>query len=83
MVVSLAEAAVLAGHIGMEVEGVVVDIDPSRDVATVQLLRPSVVADLATADAALGLGDEVRLRVVAADPQDRTVRLELVSNAHE
>ncbi len=79
MVVSLAEAAVLVGHIGKEVEGVVVGIDANRDVATVQLARPAVVADLGAANAALGLGDEIRVRVVAAEPRDRTVRLEYIT----
>lgn len=78
MVVSLAEAAVLVGYVGEEVEGVVVDADPSRDVATVQLSRPAVVADVADARGRFGLGDEIRLRVSAADPRNRTVRLDPV-----
>jgi exoribonuclease R len=81
MVVSLAEAAVLVGYIGNEVAGVVVDVDATRDVATVQLTRPAVVADVALGDAAASLGDEVRLRVAAADPQTRTVTLERIASS--
>ena len=74
LVVSLAEAAVLAGCVGATVDGVVVDVGSDR--ATVQLARPAVVADIANPNARVGLGDEVRLRVVVADPLARTVVLE-------
>lgn len=73
LVVSLAEAAVLAGCVGTQVDGVVVDV--GRERATVQLVRPAVVADIASGSAVVGLGDEIRLRVVAADPRTRTVVL--------
>ena len=76
LVVSLAEAAVLAGCVGAQVNGVVVDVGNER--ATVQLARPAVVANIANTSARVGLGDEVRLRVVAADPPTRTVVLELL-----
>ena len=78
LVVSLAEAAVLVGYLGKEVEGVVVDIDAKRDVATVQLVRPAVVTEVALGDGPPALGDEVRLRVAAADPQTRVVQVELL-----
>lgn len=74
LVVSLAEAAVLAGCVGTEVAGVVVDV--GRERATVQLVRPAVVADIANPNPGVGLGDEIRLRVVAADPLARSVVLE-------
>ena len=74
MVISLAEAAVLAGCIGETVDGVVVDV--GRERATVQLVRPAVVADIANRGGRVGLGDEVRLRVAAAEPATRTVILE-------
>ena len=79
MVVSLVESAVLAGFIDKEVDGVVVDVDADGNGATVQLVRPAVVADIANPQARFGLGDELRLRVVAADPRTRTVRLEPVA----
>jgi exoribonuclease R len=73
MVVSLAEAVVLGSRIGELVDGVVVDV--GRDRTTVQLVHPAVVADIAN-DTGVGLGDELRLRVVAADPVARDVVLE-------
>ena len=76
MVVSLAEAAVLVGCTGKVVQGVVVDVDQGRGIATVQLVRPAVVADIALTEKPLTLGDEVHLRVVAANPEQRTVQLE-------
>lgn len=76
MVISLAEAAVLAGCVGESVEGVVVDV--AREKATVQLRQPAVVADVANRDDRVSLGDELRLRVAAADPIRRTVTLEPV-----
>lgn len=79
MVVSLAEAAVLARYVDTQVDGVVVGVDADGNRATVQLVRPAVVADIVTSNARLGLGDEMRLRVVAADPRTRTVRLEPVA----
>lgn len=74
LVASLAEAAVLAGYVGTQVAGVVVDV--ARERATVQLVRPAVVADIANANPGVGLGDEIHLRVVAADPRTRIVVLE-------
>jgi exoribonuclease R len=73
MVVSLAEAAVLRGHIGAEVDGIVVD--RGRDRTTVQLVQPAVVAEIAD-HADVRLGEELRLRVVTADPRTREVVLE-------
>jgi exoribonuclease R len=78
MVVSLAEAAVMVGYVGKNVAGVVVDIDAKNDLATVQLVRPAVVAHVPIGPIPLNLGDEVRLRVIAADPRDRTIRLEAI-----
>ena len=72
MAISLAEAAVLSGCLGALVDGVVVSAGDDR--ATVQLRRPAVVADIASDG--LSLGDEVRLRVTAADALARTVVLE-------
>ncbi len=74
MVVSLAEAAVLAGRVGEQVEGVVVDV--GRERATVQLTHPAVVADITEPGPGVGLGDEIRLKVVSADPATRTVVLD-------
>jgi len=75
MVVSLAEAVVLSSCIDEKVEGVVVDV--GRDRATVQLVRPAVVADISH-PRGIELGDEITLRVVSADPTSRSVTLEPV-----
>jgi exoribonuclease R len=75
LVVSLAEAVVLTSCVDEKVDGVVVDV--GRDRATVQLVRPAVVADIAD-HAGLDLGDEISLRVVSADPTTRSVVLEPV-----
>lgn len=79
MVVSLAESAVLVRYIDQQVDGVVVDVDADRNRATVQLLCPAVVAEITTGNPRPGLGDEIRLRVVAADPRTRTVRLDRIT----
>ena len=75
MMVSLAEAVVLSSCIDENVEGVVVDV--GRDRATVQLVRPAVVADISH-HRGIELGDEITLRVVSADPTSRSVTLEPV-----
>jgi exoribonuclease R len=77
MVISLAEAAVLTRYVGETVDGVVVDVDERR--TSVQLLRPAVVADVVGPTRQPALGDEVRVRVAAADPLTRSVRLEVVA----
>jgi hypothetical protein len=66
-------ATALGGRIDELVHGVVVDV--GRDRTTVQLVHPAVVADIPN-DSGIGLGDELRLRVVAADPVAREVTLE-------
>ena len=66
----LVEAAVLAPHVGSEFEGVALDD------RTVQLRSPAVVA---RAEGELPAGEDVRVRLVAADPATRTVRFTLSS----
>jgi exoribonuclease R len=80
MVVSLAEAAVLAGRIGERLDGVVVDVEPAHGAATVQFARPAVVASVTASAAPFELGDTVCVQVVAADPRTRTVQLEINSS---
>jgi exoribonuclease R len=63
MAVDLVEAAVLSACVGSEVDGVVVNVDNHK--AVVQLTAPAVVT--AVAAGSLDLGQEVRLRVQAAD----------------
>ena len=66
----LVEAAVLAPHVGEEFDGVA--LDPR----TVQLRSPAVVAH--TEDDDLPVGRQVRVRLLEADPANRSVRLRRV-----
>ncbi len=68
----LVEAAVLAPHVGEEFDGV------ALDARTVQLTQPAVVARTVEDD--LPPGRTVRVRVDAADPDQRTVTLRLVGS---
>jgi exoribonuclease R len=69
-VIDTVECGVLAGHVGETFDGVVVDT--RRSGVVVQLRRPAVVAPL---PASVPLGDEVRVRVEAVDPESRSVLL--------
>jgi exoribonuclease R len=73
-VVDTVECAVLAGHVGEDFDGVVVDT--RRSGVVVQLTSPAVVAPL---PASVPLGAEVRVRVDAVDPVARSVELAPVS----
>jgi len=66
----LVEAAVLAPHVGEEFAGV------ALDTRTVQLRSPAVVAR--TEDDDLPVGRRVRVRLLQADPANRSVRLRRV-----
>ena len=74
MALDLVEAAVLAGCLGAEIEGVVTST--GKDHASVQVRDPAVVASVSSDG--LEAGAEVRLRVVAADIAARKVRFEVV-----
>lgn len=65
------EAAVLAGRVGETFDAVVIDVRDGRPVA--QLADPAVVAPL-DADG-LRPGGRLRVRLTAADPDERRVRL--------
>ena len=71
----LVEAAILSARIGDEVEGVVTNAGKGR--ASIQVREPAVVASV-DGDT-LQPGDEVRLRVVAADVATRKVTFVVVS----
>lgn len=71
MAVDLVEAAVLATRVGDVLDGVVTDLDDRG--ARVQLRHPAVIAPVR--GNGLRLGDEVRVRVVAADATAGTVVL--------
>jgi exoribonuclease R len=78
-VVSLVEAAVLSRRVGEEFAGVVTDVELRRPSSGVVMLRdPAVEARVASAaDRPLPLGEEVRVRLVEADPTTRVVRFAL------
>ncbi|MGM0386460.1 MAG: RNB domain-containing ribonuclease, partial [Actinomycetota bacterium] len=78
--VDVMEALVLAPHLGREFDAVVVDVDdrPRKgggQRGTVMLERPAVEAFVHGED--LPLGEEVRVRLLEANPASRTVRFEL------
>ena len=90
MAADLVEAAVLSSRVGGQLEGVVVRADEQGQGGEtsvrlqVRVREPAVVATIngATVSAAAGdgvaLGDEVRLRIDAADPLQRRVDLTVV-----
>lgn len=74
-IVSIVEAAVLAGSVGRVFEAVVVEIDDDGDGGTVQLADPAVTARCTGTE--LPLGERVDVRLVLADVEARQVRFEL------
>jgi hypothetical protein len=75
-VVSVVEAAVLAGSVGETFEAVVVDLHEQDGGATVQLHEPAVLAR-ASGDG-LALGEQVAVRLLEADVMRRLVRFAVV-----
>ncbi len=74
-VLDLVEAALLSNRVGETFHGLVTSIDDRNDRVRVQLVNPAVVA-YANGDA--NLGDEVLVRLNAADVNARKVDFELV-----
>ena len=75
-IVSVIEAAVLAGSIGEIFDAVVVEIDELDGAGVVQLREPAVAARCDGDD--LPLGERVNVRLVLADVMKRQVRFTLV-----
>ena len=73
-IVSLVEAAVLAGSVGQVFEAVVVDTDKDGDGGSVQLSEPAVTARCSGRN--LPLGHRLDVRLVTADVEQRLVRFE-------
>lgn len=76
-VLNLAEAAALAPRLGQVFAGAIVEVtsaDPRK--GTVMVRDPAVETGV-TADTALPLGSDVRVRLVEADPERRLTRFEL------
>jgi exoribonuclease R len=74
--IDLVEAAVLAHREGELLVAAVTSLRKDGE-AVVQIAEPAVIA-VATAPAGTRPGDAVRVRVVRADPADRSLRLEVV-----
>ena len=72
--VELAEAVVLAPHVGSVFDAVVIDLRREGD-GTVQLVSPAVRARCT--GAVLPLGERVRVRLTEASVDERRVRFEL------
>jgi exoribonuclease R len=77
-ILDLAEAAVMAPRVGQVFDGAIVDTE--RDDAckgVVMVRRPAIEARVG-GDGALPLGEDVKVRLVEADPARRSTRFELV-----
>lgn len=72
----MAEVLTLENHVGDVFDSVVVDVSPHRDLATVQITEPAVVARLPVGS--LELAERVKLRLTATDRRQRTVTFEPV-----
>jgi exoribonuclease R len=72
-VVDLGECLVLGGHVGETFRGTVVDVNDRG--STVQLTGPPIIAKLDGATAALG--EEVSVKLIAAEPERRRVEFAL------
>jgi exoribonuclease R len=74
--VDAAEAALLAGRVGEELDAVVVDVDDDGAGGLLQVLAPPVLAR--ATGSGLEPGSTVRARLVVADPVQRLVRFEVM-----
>ena len=77
-VLDLAEAAALASRVGEVFEGAVVEIDKKDPQQGEVMLRELAILARVFANHALLLGEQVRVRLVEADPGARRIRFELV-----
>ena len=75
--VNLVEAAVLQHRVGEVFNGVIVDVDDDKKTrGSLTIAEPAIEASV-RADHPLPLGDEVRARLVSADPATRSVEFRL------
>jgi exoribonuclease R len=76
-ILDLAEAAALASRMGEVFDGAIVEIDKKDpQQGEVMLREPAILARVA-ANRGLPLGEQVRVRLVEADPATRRIRFEL------
>jgi exoribonuclease R len=73
-IVSIVEAALLAGRVGETFEAIVVEVDERRGRALVTIREPAVTARCTGDD--LPLGGRIRVRLTEADVMQRVVRFE-------
>lgn len=71
--IDFAESLTLAGRVGEVFAAVATDVDGDR--VTIQIRQPAIVARLEAGG--IGLGDEIDVRLTAADTEQRTVVFEL------
>ena len=76
-VLDLAEAAALAGRVGEQFDGAIVEVAADGGKGVVMLRDPAVEAGVTSARA-LPLGADVKVTLVEADPVKRATRFELV-----
>lgn len=69
--VDIAEAIVLERSVGEVFDGIVVDVNPERDRATVQIAEPAIVGRVPAEGRSLA--ERLKLRVVEVDVDDRRV----------
>ncbi|MEO9079775.1 MAG: RNB domain-containing ribonuclease [Rhodanobacter sp.] len=75
-VLDLAEAAALAGRVGEQFEGAIVEVASNARKGVVMLRNPAIETGV-TADSALALGANVKVTLVEADPAKRVTRFAL------
>ena len=77
-VLDLAEAAALTSRVGEVFEGAIVEVDRKDPQQGEVMLREPAILARVSADHDLPLGEQVRVRLVEADPATRRIRFEFV-----
>lgn len=72
-IVDFAESLTLAGRVGEVFSAIATDV--AADKITLQIRQPAIVAVLHACG--VGMGDEIEVRLAAADPEKRSVKFEL------
>jgi exoribonuclease R len=76
-VVDLVEAAMLVDDVGKEYDGVIIDADEKDPTSGKVMLSEAAVEARVSSGRPLPLGEEVRVTLAEADPNQRRVRFEL------
>ena len=80
-VLDLAEATALAPRVGETFEGAIVEVEQKDPRQGEVMLRDPAILARVEAGSALPLGEQVRVRLVEADPVSRRIRFELAGSA--